>query len=197
MVNDWLRKKLADGFITIDIGSSYGVFQYLLHLEYPGCHQVLVDLPEHLLFARYFLASCFPGARIAGVKELERVDSVSVDFIRNYDFVLLPADWYKRMQPGTVDLLTSFACLGELTREYFDYYIQHPVFSTARYWYTANPIAPTEGSVHSGATDISILDYPVWDKSKMICFGVSPVFVRSYGYKIDPFPSFFEYIGKN
>lgn len=194
-VNELLRQALGPEPVTLDIGSAYGVFQYLFHQEYPGSHQILVDLPEHLLFARYFLASCFPRARIAGTRELAGLTVVTREFASQYDFILMPAHLYERMEPGSVDLLTSFACLGELTREYFDYYVRHPVFATARHWYTVNPVSPSRDSQHSGGTDICLLDYPVWD-SERLYFGVSPVFVRSYGYRAAPFPPFFEYIGR-
>jgi putative sugar O-methyltransferase len=196
LMNRLLRPELGQGFVALDIGSSYGMFQYLVHREYPGCRQILVDLPEHLLFARYFLASSFPQARIAGVRELAGHTSITRKLIEGYDFVLLPSTLYERLDPSSVDLISSFACLGELSREFFDYYVRAPVFPSAGYFFTSNPVAAHKNLPFTMDTDISILDYPIWDTSKKLYFGVSPVYFAFYGMSTVPMPPFFDYIGR-
>lgn len=196
LMNRVLRPELRQGFVALDIGSSYGMFQHLVHQDYPGCRQILVELPEHLLFARYFLAGSFPRAQIAGVQELAGHASISRALIEDYDFVLLPSAWYERLEPGSVDLISSFACLGELSREFFDYYVRAPVFRSAGYLFTSNPVAPHKKVAFTTDTDISILDYPIWDTSRKLYFGVSPAHFAFYGMTAAPMPPFFDYIGR-
>lgn len=201
-MNSILRPRLKTGFIALDIGSGYGIFQGLLYREYPGCHQVLVDLPEMLLLARYFLAVWFPEARIAGMAELSGRSSITRDFIEEHDFLLLPSSWYGRLEARSANLVTSFACLGELKREFFDYYVQAPVFKTADYLFTINPI--TAESFWCEDSDVTILDYPIWEPQKKLYFGLCPAYFHSYRppkqklivfYKFRRFPPFFEYMG--
>lgn len=201
-VNALLRDRLGRGFVAVDIGAGHGMFQNLVYQEYPGCHQVLVDLPESLLLARYYLGTCFPQARIAGPEVLHEQASISRELIEKYDFVLLPSSWYEKLQPGSADMITSFACLGELKREFFEYYVGAPVFRAARYLFTINPISAQ--SFIFKDSDVTILDYPIWTPHKKIHFGLCPAYFHSYGgpaqrfvisYESKPFPPFFEYLG--
>lgn len=198
LLNRVLGARLPEGFVALDIGSSYGVFSSLLAQEYRGSHQVLVDLPEQLVFARYFLGECFPEARIAGPEEIGRASGISREFLQQYDFILVPPSLYDKIDAGGVDLITSFACLGELNRSFFDYYLQAPVFAGAKWFYTANPV---DSAAWFADSDVCVLDYPILDPAKRLHFGHSPIFAYSYvppksrflfGYRIKPFRPFFE-----
>jgi putative sugar O-methyltransferase len=202
LLNRVLGARLPQGFTAADIGSSYGVFSSLLFQEYPGSHHVLVDLPEQLVFARYFLSRCFPDARIAGPEEIGRADVITRDFLEQHDFVLVPPSLYEKIASGGVDLITSFACLGELKRSFFDYYLQAPVLRGARYFYTANPVDSKSWFQDS---DVTVLDYPILDPEKRLHFALSPIFAFPYslpksrlvfGYRIKQFQPFFECIGE-
>jgi len=193
-----LKNRMPSSFTTLDIGSSYGIFSYLLKSEYPGSRSILVDFPEQLLLAYYFLGTCFPKARIAGVRELAALPEINRQTLESYDFLLVPISWYPRIAPGTADLVTNFASLGEMQRSWFDYYLTSPVFTGAQYFFTVNRFqsAPTYD------TDLTILDYPIWDPSKRLYFGVSPVFSHMYKRKALFFyekkvysSQYFEYIG--
>ena len=194
-----LEHRLASNFISLDIGSSYGIFSSLLKREYPSSHHVLVDFAEPLLLARYFLNACVPGCRIAGLQEMASQASLSREFLQQYDFVLLPCAWYAKLAPGSVDVVMNFAALGEMTREWFDRYLQAPVFTTARYFFTANRIQ----SQPTYDTDLTILDYPIWDLAKRLHFGVSPLFSQFWWsrrrhlifYERITSPPYFDYIG--
>lgn len=200
--NKYIRLRLDKKFVALDIGSAHGAFQYLLHREYPDCTLVLVDLPEQLLLARYYLGTCFPDAKIAGITELSQLSSIDRPFVEEFDFVLVPASWYKNLESETVDLVTSFACLGELKQEFFNYYIQAPVFQSAKYFYTINPVTAKSFSFEDSA--VSILDFPIWTPGGKLYFGLCPAYFHSYDspkprlkvlYTFRKFPPFFEFIG--
>ena len=202
LLNRVLGERLPPGFTAVDIGSSYGVFSSLLFQEYPGSHHVLVDLPEQLVFARYFLSRCFPDARIAGPEEIGRADAITRDFLEQHDFVLVPPSLYEKIDSGAVDLITSFACLGELKRSFFDYYLHAPVFRGARYFYTANPV---DSAAWVEDSKVTVLDYPILDADKRLHFAISPIFAFPYslpnsrlvfGYRLKQFRPFFECIGE-
>ncbi len=193
-----LGNQLADNFIALDIGSSYGIFSYLVKNEFPQSHHVLVDFPEQLILAYYFLRTCFPGARVAGLKELRDKETIPRALVEQYDFTLIPVPFYSRLAGGSTDLVTNFASFGEMTRKAFDSYLKSEPFLTAKYFFTANRVksAPTYD------TELTIVDYPIWDAQKRLHFDICPVFSHYYAGRYLFFctklfyPPFFEYIGK-
>ena len=200
LFNKIMAEKLGEGFLSLDIGSSYGIFPSLLKREHPTSHHILVDFPEQLILAYYFLGTCIPGATIAGVKEIMEQKTLDRDFFMQYDFCLLPYSLYQDIVPGTLDMVSNFASLGEMSRDWFNYYIKSPTFTTAKYFFTANRIQSYPGY----DTDLKIVDYPVWDADKTFHFGISPVFSNVYMYQRKNlffnervgYPPYFEYIGE-
>jgi putative sugar O-methyltransferase len=186
LVNRFLRNRLAPDFVGLDLGSSYGIFP------------MLVDFPEQLLLAYYFLATYLPNARIAGTREIRDQQTITREFIQSYDFVLVPVTMYARIAPKAVNLFSNFASLGEMRREWFKGYIDSPVFQTSDYFFCANRYesAPTYDS------DLTVLDYPIWDAQKKIHFTTCPVFSHIYPRRNlffnekYSYPQYFEYIGR-
>lgn len=200
LMNRVLGSKLDKDFVGLDIGSSYGIFSSLMKQEHPESHHILVDFPEQLLLAYYFLNVCFPGARIAGIEEISKLDTIDRTFVERFDFVLIPCDLYKKIGPETADLVTNFASFGEMSPHWFDSYVNAPAFLTAKYFFTANHMQ----SYPAYDTDVTILDYPIWDPEKKLHFGSSPAFNGYYFYQRYAYffyqravyAPFFEYIGE-
>jgi hypothetical protein len=116
--------------------------------------------------------------------------------------VVLPWQLYERLEPGSIDLMTSFAALGELKRKFFSYYVDAPVFRTAKFLHTANPV---ETDLMFPGSDITLMDYPLARGEGCFRFGISPIFIFPYtypdrwlffSYRVKPFTPFFEYIGR-
>ena len=173
-----LADKIKDDFFSLDIGSSYGIFSSLLKKENRlSCH-ILLDFPEQLALAHYFIGSTFPNARIASCKELAGLKSIDRGFLGKYDFILLPWFLYKKLGPNSVDMVTNFASFGEMRREWFDYYLKSEPFLSAKYFFSANRFQ----SYPEYDTDITILDYPLHDFKKLH-FCISPYFSHTYKMK--------------
>lgn len=194
-----LGEALIGGPVVLDLGSSYGIFPYLVRSEFPGARVILVDFPEQLVLARYFLGCCFPRARIAGIRELEPQATVTRAFLEPYDFLLVPVQRFRQLAGGLVDLFTNFASLGEMSRAAFNAYLQSEVFLTARYFFTVNRMQ----SAPDYDTDLTMIDYPIWDPDKRIHFGLWPVIPHTYEYRRAfffyerlTFPPYFEYLGR-
>lgn len=193
-----IEKKLNNNFSCLDIGSSYGIFSSILKKEYCGSHQLLLDFPEQLALAHYFLGCTFPEAKIASYKEISAVEYVDRSFIEKYDFVLLPWFCYKKIKPHSLDMVTNFVSFGEMRREWFDYYLKSEPFLSARYFFTANRFQ----SYPEYDTDVTILDYSLHDFKKLH-FGISPYFTyiyrRKYLFFYEKFhisSQYFEFIGE-
>lgn len=178
LMQDKLGNLLNKNFHLLDLGGQYGTFCSLVKKEYPDSHCILVDFPEQLLHAYYFLKACFPDARIAGIKEIYQREKISRDFIEGYDFVLVPVTFYERLERETVDMYANFVSLGEMKKEWFDYYLNSPPFLTARYFFTINRVI----SALTYDNNITILDYPVFDRDKRMHFATFPI--PHYKYQV-------------
>ena len=172
LVKDVLSSRLPEDFVTLDIGSSYGIFSGLVKREWPRSHHVLVDFPEQLLLAHYFLSMWLPGCRIAGIPEVLEQPRLAREWIMQHDFTLVPCARYDRIEGGVADLVTNFASFGEMTRSWFDFYVNAPPFQAARYLFLINRIQ----SRPSYETDLTILDYPIWDRASRLHFSLATMF---------------------
>ena len=170
LLNKALGSNLDPEFVALDIGSSYGHFSGVVKREYPNSHHVLVDFPEQLLLAQYFLSEYLPDARIAGAGDVSKQEKITREYISGYDFVLVPCQIFDRLEGNTVDLVTNFVSFGEMGRKWFDTYVNSPTFQTATYLLTSNRVL----SSSTYDTDMKILDYPISDPKK-IHFGVCPI----------------------
>ncbi len=180
-----LRKSLGaelnrrEKFVSLDLGSAYGVFSHLFKAEYPKTTQILVDFPAQLILAAYYLQQAFPKARIATMLEMEEMPVISRDFIEKYDFVLIPVDSFKRLPAGSYDMMTNFVSLGEMQRQWFLHYLESPSFKTAEFFFTSNRIISGPRIEPTHNTDITIRDYPL-DDFQTLLFDVNPLFTHYY-----------------
>lgn len=193
-----IGRELSNEFTALDIGSSYGVFSGLIKAIKPKTRHILVDLEGQILLAEYYLASKFPDARIANAKDILENGVIDSEFVSKFDFVLVPVELYGLINGLSVDLVTNFLSLGEMSREWFSNYIESSVFKSARFLYTVNRYdsAPTYSN------GLTILDYPLHKYSvvrmkncKFFTAYIEQIYI--FFYKLKPHSSgIFEFIGK-
>lgn len=167
--NERIKDKINNNFISCDIGSNSGMYSMLLKKEYHDASFVLIDFPEHLLYAHYYLQHMFNGPKIATFSDIKDLKTIDRAFIEKYDFVLVPSYIAHRIKH--VDIVTNFASLGEMTRGWFDYYIKSDFFKYAKFFFHHNRIHKDYGYGYS----ITMLDYPHSDFDTIL-FEVSPLF---------------------
>ena len=194
--------RVQPDFTALDLGCGYGVFTYLLKSEYPKSRHIMIEFPEHLILCYYFLLRTFPDAKFLVVltpSDVEAFDPATVD---NYDFVLIPPECYQKLKGVKVNLYTNFISLGEMTREHFDGYLNHPVFQTCDWFFICNRFESQPRLEPTHQTDFTILDYPLADFERLF-FGVSVPHLYYYKrrhlflYEKTPFSSqTFDFIGK-
>ncbi len=194
----YLQDKVSDEFTLLDLGCSYSIFSSLIKQEFSKSRHILVDLPGQLVLAHYYLGKVFPNARIAGFKEVSRAKVIDAEFIKKYDFILVPPSMYQKIAGRTVDVYCNFLSLTEMPRHWFDYYLQSDLFKTAKFFYSVNRY---DG--HPTYQDgLTVLDYPLDDFEKifMRTWPLNKCFYKPFmifGYKPVNFPSqLFQFIGK-
>lgn len=198
LIKKYIAAEVKEDFTMLDLGSSYGILSSLVKREFPKSHHILVDLPQQLSLAHYFLGLELPNATIATYKDLAKLDVIDNDTIKKYDFILVPVKMYTKIARQTVDVFTNFMSLGEMSRKYFEYYLKQEPFLSAKIFFTVNRYqsSPTYDS------GLSILDYPLTD-FKRIIFNNTPIVSKRYKRFLlffntcFPYPSqHFEFIGK-
>lgn len=162
-------------FISMDIGSSYGIFSSIFTAEYPNSTQVLVDFPDQHLLAYYYIAKTFPEARIGTLSDLLTQQTITREFLEQFDFVLAPVATYEMFAANSVDMVTNFFSFGEMRREWFMGYIQGKAFQTAEFFFTSNRIESAPRLEPTYDSDLTILDYPLADYQRLL-FGVFPLY---------------------
>ncbi len=192
--------RMSRDFVLLDIGSSYGIFSGIVKREWPQSAHVLVDFPEQLFLAHYFLGRLHPGARIAGVADVLAQPRLTREWVAEHDFTLVPCTHYERLEGGVADLVSNFASLGEMSRAWFDTYLNSPPVEQTRFLFLVNRFesAPTYD------TDLTILDYPLRRGVEARHFRVSPIFSHPYRYPRtrlffsarEIMMPYFEYIGE-
>lgn len=194
----YLEKELKEDFAALDLGCFYGVFSSLLKKEFKKSHHLLVDLPQQLALARYYLGLEFPDASIATYKDIVSLNTIDLDFIKKYDFILVPCYFYNKIAKRSIDVFTNFMSLQEMSRDFFDYYTKQEPFLSAQFLLTVNRFqsAPTYDN------GLTILDYPLGDFERLH-FATTPIVGERYKrtklffYTYFPYPSqHFEFIGK-
>lgn len=200
LMNRVLGGRLGDGTSVLELGGCYGAFGNLVRQDHPSWRYVCVDLPEHLIAAHYFLGSCFPQARIAGPAELIDLPLITRDVVERFDCLLLPPSLFARLAPGTIDVLVSFGSLGEMSQQGFDAYVHSDLYRSAQYQLMINRVA-ARPEVYDN--EITVLDYPVWDKARRLHFDVCPMYAVDFLFKSGTFfyergvpDPHFEYVGR-
>tara|TARA_B100001964_G_C14155614_1_gene564144 strand:+ start:104 stop:1165 length:1062 start_codon:yes stop_codon:yes gene_type:complete len=187
--------------VIMEIGSSYGALTSIIKNNYPKTSIVLIDLPEQLAVAQYYLRLKYPKATFVKYKDLKLCEKINRDLISNYDFLLVPSFMFEKLEENSVDLIINVASLNEMTREWVDYYVNSRVFCTTKYIYLVNRILKEQNI----GTKISILDMHL-ERYDCIHFDVCPywewLYKKKLIFKIFPkiekttHPPFYEFIGK-
>ena len=194
----YLEREVQEDFTALDLGCFYGVFSSLLKKEFKKSHHLLVDLPQQLALAHYYLGSEFPSASIATYKDIADLNTIDPDFVKKHDFILIPCYFYDKIARESIDVFTNFMSLQEMSRDFFNRYTKHEPFLSAKFLLTVNRYqsAPTYDN------GLTILDYPLGDY-KRLHFATTPIVGERYKrtnlffYTHFPYPSqHFEFIGR-
>ncbi len=127
--------------VTIwEIGAGYGGLARVLKSYINNSCHIILDLPETLVYASYFIAYNFPDKKVAYLSDImDRLDSFN-ELIDEYDFILIPP-WVSRYIPdSSIDLVIDTYSLGEMSKSYAKYYLEHidRTLKVGGYFYSIN-----------------------------------------------------------
>jgi len=137
--------------VIFEIGAGYGGLARILKSYIPSSCHILLDLPETLTYASYFIAYTYPDKKIAYLSDImDRLDCFD-EVIDAYDFVLIPP-WVSRYLPdSSVDLVIDTSSLAEMSTVYTQYYLEHidRTLKVKGYFYSMNKRIKREKDKHA------------------------------------------------
>ena len=122
---------LKSGSIVVDIGGGYGQFIAMMHYKFDSAKKILIDFPEQLLVASYFLKKSFPDAKINTIRSCYEKNISITSMLKNNDFVLIPVDQLHLLNDIEVDLVCNFSSFGEMSVDNFTGYMSGSLISNA------------------------------------------------------------------
>ncbi len=102
---------------VIEIGAGYGGLARVFKIMNPDVSYTIVDLPESLFFAHIFLSTNFPDAKILYLQQ----DNADLD-ADQFDFVLVPVQYYRALKGEEYDLCINTASLQEMPDATVDFW---------------------------------------------------------------------------
>tara|TARA_B100000963_G_scaffold140321_2_gene122226 strand:+ start:19499 stop:20596 length:1098 start_codon:yes stop_codon:yes gene_type:complete len=175
LYNKFLKSKNIK--IVLDIGSNYGALPYLLKKNDNNLKFILVDFPESLATAKYFLKKELPDTKIASFEDLKNFTNIDSNLLENYDFVLVPCFWIDKIKSDLVDLTINVASFNEMNRYWFNRYTNCDAYKTSKYIFLFNRFK--RHAVEIGENPIDILDLNL-SKFRKIFFDVSQLYKWDY-----------------
>ena len=128
--------------VVCDLGTGYGGLPAMLRYYINESCQILIDFPEVLIFAAYYIRYNFPDAKIALLEDIQ-TDMQNNDFsnlFKKYDFILIPPEYMRFIPDATVDLCTNTASLGFLDLYTSNTYLSEisRILKKGGYFYSVN-----------------------------------------------------------
>jgi putative sugar O-methyltransferase len=104
---------------VIELGAGMGHLARTMRLLGLSRSNVIIDIPETLVFSHCFLKKNFPGAKLLLVD-----DRTPASFtLSDYDFVFVPALFADRVLDDRFDLFVNTASMGEMKNEVIRYWM--------------------------------------------------------------------------
>ncbi len=126
--------------VIFEIGAGYGGLSRILKSYIPNSCHIVLDLPETLTYASYFIEYNFPDKKVALLSDIiDRLNSFD-KLLNEYDFILIPP-WVSSYIPNnSVDLVIDTSSLAEMSKVYAKYYIEHidRTLKVEGYFYSMN-----------------------------------------------------------
>tara|TARA_A100001035_G_C27783650_1_gene503126 strand:+ start:46 stop:1422 length:1377 start_codon:yes stop_codon:yes gene_type:complete len=128
----------------LDIGGAYGGLIRYLKLINQESTCILVDLPEIIYLADYFLSNAFPNAKILRSNNKNILEILSQENkFKEFDFVLLPPSLLDKLAIYSVDLTINTTSLGEMSPNSQEYYAEIVNTRTREMFYSVNRFGGT------------------------------------------------------
>jgi putative sugar O-methyltransferase len=186
--------------LIIDIGGGYGILGHMLNrINFKGTY-ILVEFPEQLIVAQYFLKSSLLDKKISSLEFFyNNLDNLDDNLVRKFNIFLCPCEEYNKLNLSNIDLVTNFFSFGEMEEKNFKEYFDSNILKNTKYIFFINRFY----SHNEYDNNISILNYNL-SSFKKLHFDINKFednyikkILRYFGQEKKYNTQFFEFIGKN
>jgi putative sugar O-methyltransferase len=123
-----------------EIGAGYGALSRILKEYIPNSCYIILDLPETLTYASYFISYNFEDKKIGYLCDIiDRLENFQ-ELLDEFDFLIVPT-WVSEYIPkDSINLIIDTYSMGEMSKEYVEYYLTHIDRTLKRggYFYSIN-----------------------------------------------------------
>ncbi len=159
-----------DSYFLFDIGGGYGIFDNFILQSNQKVKPVIVDFPEQLFTASYYLQKNNPDLKINKISECLSKEVISKEYLDGYDVCLIPAEKFKNIKVSKNIIITNFNSFGELSKKVFKEYLNSYTFNNLDFIFTHNRL----DAFPTYEDRISIFDYKL-EKYNCIFKEMSPI----------------------
>ena len=162
-----------------DIGGGYGSFARMIHKKYKKLKIIIIDLPEQLMLAKYYLSTNFPKSRVSNLKDVYKIKKIDKNFLNKFEIILVPNTEFKKIEINfKKNLIINFNSFGEIDHGSFLTYLKSKILRESKYFFSVNRL----DSFPTYNNNISIVDYK-FEKYKKIHSAISPIWDIYYTKK--------------
>ncbi len=160
-----IKPSYFNNAVICEIGGGYGGLMKLIKFRFPLSTVILLDVPQTLVLANFYLASSFPEAKVGTIENFIFEDGdISKDKLLKFDIVLLPWWYIEKIERDAINIYTNISSFQEMTKGFIDYYINHIERTLSGYLYFRNRLQAPD---HYGGVNFN--DYP-FDNNWHICY---------------------------
>jgi len=116
-----LIQKKSEPLGVVELGAGLGHLARILRIMKVARSQVILDLPETLIFSYGFLTLNFPGAKALFITSEGQAKSAPIN---DYDFVFVPTCFAHSVNLAGAELFVNTASLGEMQNESIRYWMR-------------------------------------------------------------------------
>ncbi len=154
-----------------DIGGGYGSFARMIHTKFKKVKIILIDLPEQLLLAKYYLSCNFPKSRVSNFEEIYKSNIIDKKILDKYEIILVPNTEYEKINLDfKKNIIINLNSFGEIDANSFNDYLKSKIVTKSKYLFSVNRL----DSFPTYDNNTTFLDYK-FERYKKIHSAISPV----------------------
>ena len=134
-----------DEFIFLDLGGGFGGLSRLLLNFNNKSKCIIIEQPEICSVASYYMKLNFPNKKILNYNDLKNNPNKENLFKnKEFDILILPNWCIKFIPDNFTNLTINTTSLGEMSKQYSEYFLKNIERTTKDYFYSNNKLNSTE-----------------------------------------------------
>jgi len=121
--------------IIMELGSGYGRLAFVFLKALPNSHYVILDLPESLLLAQFYLSNAFPKISMSTYEQTREIKNVSRNVLKKKRLWFFGAMKFPEFENNATDVFVNIYSLQEMEKQQLKNYLRIASEKTAKVVY--------------------------------------------------------------